>query len=387
MRKPDKHSAGKQDGVSLIELMIAMILGLLVLGAVIQLFVGSKATYTSNEALARVQENGRFALELIKQDVRGTSNRGMCGARINVTSHLDDEDCDESVSMLFDARHSIVGWDFDGTGRGEDYTIPEDLDPAGADGSSWQSMGFSGTAEDLPSVLEGRVVPGSDVFITRNRERLDITVTGVKNGNQLDVSSGGDTIPPGSVVMVVNCATGADLFQQSMRNNDGANPTKPPMSCSENGPGNKPPGTNPWGTAHDESSSVYTLTTVAYYVGMNDDLNEPALYRHDITGGTTEEIVSGIENLQVLYGYSNPADEGGDGQTVNHWLPANEVPNWGFVIGARLSFLVRSPENMGDGTVQRTFDLAGTNITHQEDGRLRHPFLASISLRNQQLVM
>jgi type IV pilus assembly protein PilW len=216
---------------------------------------------------------------------------------------------------------------------------------------------------------------------------LDITVTGVKNNNQLDVESGGDTIPPGSVVMVANCATGADLFQQSDRNNDGANPTRPSMSCSENGPGNKPPGPNPWGTAHDESSSVYTLTTVAYYVGMNDDLNEPALYRHDLTGGTTEEIVSGIENLQILYGYSNPADEGGDGQTVNHWLPANEVPNWEFVIGARLSFLVRSPENMGDGTLQRTFDLAGTNITHQEDGRLRQPFLASISLRNQQLVM
>lgn len=386
MKRSNNHVAQAQAGVSLIELMLAMVLGLLILAGVIQLFIGSKMTYTSNEALARVQENGRFAMELLKRDLRAVSNRGMCAGRINVTSHLND-DCDKTVDTLFDTRHTTVGWEYDGTGRGEAFTLPASLDPAGIPASKWKSYAADGTALSLPDALKKKVVPGSDVLVTRNLNRMDINISGVKNDNQLNVGGGGDTIPPRSIVMVTNCSTGADLFQQSKRQNDSANPTKPTMNCDVNAPGNEPPGQSDWGTQHDENSAVYLISTVAYYVGFNAERGEPSLYRHDFAAEVTEELVMGVENMQVLYGYSNPADQGGDGQSVNYWVPADEVPDWEFVIGARLGLISRSPENLGGDTVQQTFDLISTAIKHPEDGRLRHPFFASVSLRNNQIVM
>ena len=65
-------------GVSLIELMIGMTLGLVVLGAVLYVFAGNRASYRHQEALSAVQEAGRFALEVISYDLRMAGYAG-CG--------------------------------------------------------------------------------------------------------------------------------------------------------------------------------------------------------------------------------------------------------------------------------------------------------------------
>lgn len=57
-------------GLSLIELMISIVLGLLLVAVVIQIYVGSKATYNKQEDLSRLQENGRVALDVIGRVAR-----------------------------------------------------------------------------------------------------------------------------------------------------------------------------------------------------------------------------------------------------------------------------------------------------------------------------
>lgn len=57
-------------GFSLVELMIALVLGLVLLGGVIQVFLSSRQTYSANEAMSRMQENGRFALEFMARSAR-----------------------------------------------------------------------------------------------------------------------------------------------------------------------------------------------------------------------------------------------------------------------------------------------------------------------------
>lgn len=376
--------ARRQSGVSLIELMIAMILGLLVLGAVIQLFLGSKATYTSNEALARVQENGRFSLELLKREFRDSSSRGFCAARLAVRNHL-DMGCSSHPDDFFNAEQAVMGWDFSGTERGESYDLPDELSPDGIAVSQWSSQLPDDSEEDLPSWLQNRVVPGTDVIVVRRPEvvpGIAAAPTGGMGADTLDLT-GPHGLEVGDIALVTNCTTGANLFQNTGTGNQ---LDRSGGACNATGPGNDD-ATGDWSTSYDQSMQLFRIRVLAYYIGINNSSGEPGLYRYDVSRGTTEELVSGIENMQILYGYSNTSDEGGDGQTVNHWLPASEVPNWEFVIGARLSMLVRSPENAGDGTVQRTFDLLSTSVTHQEDGRLRQPFTASISLRNRQLVM
>lgn len=384
-----QHVSNRQSGVSLIELMIAMLLGLLVLAAVIQLFIGSKATYNANEALARIQENGRFSIELLKREFREGGTHGFCAARMQIRNHL-NTGCSNYQDSVFDPNKAFVGWEYSGTGRAESFELEEtDLDPSSTSASDWQSND-DGVVSNLPDILDGKVAGGSDVVVVRRAEVVPgVSAEGTNNTNASSINlNGSHGLDKNEIVLISNCTTGADLFQN--RSNANASALSAGSgSCSNPGPGNQ--NNVDWSTSYDDSMQIFRMNVHAYFIGYDDERGEPGLYRAELTRGTNdpeiEELVSGVESMQVLYGYSSPADEGGDGQTVNVWLTADEVPSWEFVIGARISMLLRSPEAMGDGRVQRTFDLASTAFTHPEDGRLRQPFFASISLRNRQIVM
>jgi len=59
-----------QCGLTLIEIMIAMLIGLFLIGGVLQIFISTKQTYRMQENLSRMQENGRFAMEFLGRDIR-----------------------------------------------------------------------------------------------------------------------------------------------------------------------------------------------------------------------------------------------------------------------------------------------------------------------------
>lgn len=377
-------------GFSLIELMIALVLGLLIMAAVVQLFIGSRQTYSTNEALARVQENGRFAMEFIKPEIRGViSGRGFCAGEFTPTVHL-DLSCDDSMAAVFDPAGAILGWEYEDTGDGDEFSIPENLDPDGIDDDLWGRR-RGGQQLPLPSPLVDRVVPGSDVIVIRQNEILPVEIDGVQSGNRIRVTSGGDQIPAQGIMMVVNCSLGIDIFQGT-RGSSG-DLMKPPQNCQQGGqPGNRPPGQSPWSTEqHDESSTVIRHSTVAFYIGWNAARQEPGLYRMDMTAGlgnlVIEELVEGIENMQILYGFSRPEAAGGDGQSVDDWLTASEVPDWGLVIAVRIAMLARSQTNADPRAESFTFDLLGTQLTTPSDRRLRQPFTTTLAIRNQVLVM
>src|SRR5688500_13549681 len=56
-------------GVTLVELMIAMVIGLLLVAAAVTLYAQSRATSQVNESAARLQEQGRYALSVIEPDI------------------------------------------------------------------------------------------------------------------------------------------------------------------------------------------------------------------------------------------------------------------------------------------------------------------------------
>lgn len=64
------RSRSIQAGMSLIELMVAMTLGLLILLAVVSVYAGSRQTFRVQEDNARLQETGRYAVEMIGRSVR-----------------------------------------------------------------------------------------------------------------------------------------------------------------------------------------------------------------------------------------------------------------------------------------------------------------------------
>lgn len=75
-RRRMTRCGASQKGISLVEIMVAMTVGLVVLFAVVSVYVGSRQTFRSQEDNARLQETGRYALEMIGRSVRlsGWSN-------------------------------------------------------------------------------------------------------------------------------------------------------------------------------------------------------------------------------------------------------------------------------------------------------------------------
>ena len=59
-----------QKGLTLIEIMIALLIGAFLLGGVLQIFIGTKQTNKMQEGLSRLQENGRFAIDFLAKDIR-----------------------------------------------------------------------------------------------------------------------------------------------------------------------------------------------------------------------------------------------------------------------------------------------------------------------------
>ena len=60
----------KQQGMTLIEIMISLLIGVFLIGGVLQIFINARQTYRMQENLSGMQENGRFALSFLGNDIR-----------------------------------------------------------------------------------------------------------------------------------------------------------------------------------------------------------------------------------------------------------------------------------------------------------------------------
>lgn len=76
----------RQAGFGLIELMIAMVLGLLVLGAAIAIFQSNQRSFQSNEGINRIQESARVAFELMARDIRAAGGSACSNGSVVETS-------------------------------------------------------------------------------------------------------------------------------------------------------------------------------------------------------------------------------------------------------------------------------------------------------------
>jgi type IV pilus assembly protein PilW len=98
--------ARRHGGFSVIELMVAMVISLLLLGGVATIFVSSKGTYERVERLSRTQESGRFALDAIVRDIRSAGYMG-CSRASTWANTLNG-----STALAWDFADAIRGYEF-----------------------------------------------------------------------------------------------------------------------------------------------------------------------------------------------------------------------------------------------------------------------------------
>ncbi|NCP64502.1 MAG: prepilin-type N-terminal cleavage/methylation domain-containing protein [Paraglaciecola sp.] len=73
----------KQQGFTLIELMISLTLGLLISAAVIQIMLGNNVTEKLNQGMAQVQESGRFIVSRLRNDLLMTGRYDLLSPQLN----------------------------------------------------------------------------------------------------------------------------------------------------------------------------------------------------------------------------------------------------------------------------------------------------------------
>jgi type IV pilus assembly protein PilW len=360
----------KQAGLSLIELMIAMLVGLILIAGVLSIFLSSRQSYGINSAVAQIQEHGRFALDFIRHDTRMAGYMGCGVSGVNFNNQLNS-----STSLPYNFNNALTGYEYSGTAPTATYVIPGE-NPAPVPAGNWSPV----LDASLPVAGAAYAIPGSDVLamtMTQNAGN-PIYITNIPSPTAavFDVNAPG--LATGDLMVISNCVNTLVL---QVTNVTGGGTT-----ISHNTGGAVTPGNSNKDVAQSfQGAQIGTGTAVAFFVGESAD-GSPALFSattdpSKASGFDYQELVPGVENLQVLYG----VDTTGSG-TASEYDTADVVNAngyWGQVVSVRAALLLRS--DTGAVTLPSaavTYNLLGTVIQAPLDTRLRQVFTATIGIRN-----
>lgn len=354
-------------GFSLLELLIALTISLLITAAVGYVYISSLQAYRTQGALSRLQEGARYAFEFLGKDARMT---GATGCAFST-----------SVNVL----NTPTDWYKDLFGRplrGTDDVAPTDA---------------CTTAGTSPCYLRGDSLTALLADISQEHIVQSHNTGGAPPQITLDTGAG---LSAGQLLVATDCSHAA-VFQAT-------GVTGAVVDHAASGtPGNATTNLGVGGTVYSYllGSRVYPLKAATYYIGTNP-AGEPALYRlvPAVTPATVtaapaaEELVEGVENMQITYGVDTtvPADgevdfidpDGdGDPYLTSAQVESASVPGltnderWQRVVSVRVSLLMRTSE---DGVVPapQTYTFNGAAVT-PADRRLRKVFTHVIKLRNR----
>ncbi len=341
--------SARQRGLSLIELMIAMTLGLFIILGVVTVYVSGARSSNVNDALARVQEAGRFGISFLSRDIR------MAGFDANCPSinNLLDETHAKYNADLFTLSSSVSGWD--------------------------------GVAGSHAAYLTNYVA-GSDVISLQSAyQPTGVTAKGKTDVNaqkiNVDDASASDLLQSNqNPILLVADFAGCDLFQRAN--------AKTTDNTLERGtgpvPGNKSPGSNDFSHQYDTDMQILGFQSVVYYIGQAQN-QPPALYRARFSGGVgagkaiAEELVPNIADMQIEYG----VDTNGDNQPNSFATAAviEAAGQWDDVKAVRIWLLAQSEQSNileVDQALAAPFNGVDTS-----DRRLRYVFSTTNVIRNR----
>ena len=320
-------------GFSLIELMIAMVLGLIVMAGVASVFISNQRVYTTNKALSDVQDSARVAFELLARDIRhagltACSNTGRVANVLNIGPAYSGTAATPAWwGNWNNAVRGYQGNDPDATSgksAGDRVAGQPSVQLIGGDETSYSVASHDSIGAQFTLNEAGTDMNSGDVFIVCDYDHAAIFKSS-------SYSASAKTV--GHATTSGNCSTGLGF----------------PTSCA--------------------SANFYTFGANAYltrlnvadwYVGNNPD-GGMSLYRLGRAGGTPtrEEMVRGVTGLQLAYHQVSQAS----------FVDAGKVTNWNSVDA------VRATLTMQGGNAQ-----AGT-----DNAPLSREFTVTTTLRNRVL--
>ena len=328
-----RRTLSHQAGVGLVEVMIALLLSLFTVGVIIQVLLGNHKTYLTGEAIARVQEDSRFAVNLLQKELRMVGYQGCLSKQgVNITNTLNS-----ATALPYNFTLYLRGYD------NVTSSLPTAL-----------SALFT-SAEPKPK-------PGTDVLLVQGPTGVGVPVTRNNNAAQLFVqqlSSKADYCGPGKqgysdlcegdIVMVSDCQK-ARIFQltQTQVVGGGSEVNIGHTNDNKYTPGNA---ISSWGGASSPleerfsvGSTLSRMETRVYYIARASARAPYALYRKSgLAAGAP--FVEGVTDIQLTFGEDQNRDRAAD-----RYVSAASNPNWDNVLGIGVQLLMRS----GQGNVVST---------------------------------
>lgn len=372
-----------QRAYGLVEMMVALAIGMLILAASVALMVNSKQAYTTQDSLARLQENARFAMQFLMHDIRMAGYYGCANDITSVKSWLTP-----GSSFQFNMNDRIEGSESGGHFYPSDTAV---------------STVLAGTG-----VVNGETIwPHTDAITLRmldasNPISLQSNMPQQSASMKVNQNSG---LNAGDVVMLSDCSS-ADMFQITNMNANGSFDLVVHNTGGSYSPGNDP-ANNPMKLSkrYQAGAQIMKFQSITYFIaGSTSDPTRPALYRQSLVtqGGVSQptnlELVEGIESLQITYGVDTNGDRVPDYYTTADVLGTNPT-NWSSVVAVRVGILATTLTN--DSTPGSTGKQSGTDFDTQTydvngyswpgsgdrpagDRRERRVFISTIIPRNLQ---
>lgn len=285
-----------QKGFTLIELMVSLVLGLLLILGVISVYLTNQQAARTNEGLARLQESGRIAFELMSRELRQAGGNG-CGARL-VSNVLNTPtanwftDFDAGAIRGFEGNVDVPAIVATGTGVGQRVANTDAvviLSPSATDNAIIVSHNPATTTFTLNTVNHG-ISTNNLVLVCDQQSAAIVRITAASPGvsNAIVHGTGAGATD--------NCVQGLGF----------------PRLCAGSG---TPKTFSPGGL-------VATLNAGFWYIG-NNPRGGTSLYRANGNTGP-EEITDGVTNMQLQYLTRDAVS----GNLDTNWVDGSTITDW-----------------------------------------------------------
>tara|TARA_R110002110_G_scaffold301156_1_gene515177 strand:- start:146294 stop:147415 length:1122 start_codon:yes stop_codon:yes gene_type:complete len=373
MRNPGFGKILKSAGFTLLELLIAMAMGVVVMSGVVSVLVVSKSNYITERELATLQENARFALKYMTEEIQMAGYNGCNSNPLNVANSIDIDAGEE--------------WYLSGVGLEGYEEFSNETDRAG----------FPDTYEDAASYY-------SDSIVIRRGEQSGLRIAPgppYHNPNSANIPlNGAHDIKPGTIMVIssADCQQ-VGMFVMSGPTNNSNNATNmvhntgggaDPGNCTKSLGGNFDCSdtSGAANSTYAPGSSLMRMTSKGFYIGTSAVGNDiPALFQvalgfdddDDEITLTAQEMVQGIEHMQFSYGVDLVGDDG----LADQYIDADDAAmDWDAVVSVRLNMRMRSVYPVYN--VDTPYDeFMGIDDTDGSDRFMRQLVGTTIQIRNR----
>jgi len=310
------HRVPSQTGLTLVEILVALTIGLVVLTGVVGILIANRQTYRTSEALARMQENARFSFEILGRSLR-VAGGNPCGAT-KIANVLNNRSTDWWANW----NNAVRG--FEGGNTGHDTDFPQPIGTA-------PGQRIEGT--DAAIVVSGSLDTGL-LIIDHNPSSAQLKINTSDHGLQVgDIVMACDA-QQAAIFQITNAnASNATIVHNEGTGNPGncskqlGHPVDP--NCGNTNPNPDPPEHN-----FEMNGIITKLSAHAWYIGANPR-GSRSIYRINLIGSSPqiEEVVPDVHDLQIDYLVRNASD----------YVTATAVSDWNNVIATRVALTTRDP--------------------------------------------